>query len=193
MAEQVKVEQEVNSQEDDVSIIPGCLPTPQPKELKSGAGGLKSHTSTWEVHSLTVPQMPVIFLPIMLKVTAEPSPTDGRGQAAINLLPQRSLGCELIYPLGPGQGHSEVATAQDCFAETTHSPHLLRVYPVQPPLCPEPLGSKLHIMALGNADVLAPLCEVSLFLLCYMRPSVVLLREHRQPYKQAGEARCAFL
>lgn len=58
-------------------------------------------------------------------MTAELFPTEGRGQGVINLLPQRFPGCELIHPLGPGQGHSEVATAQRCFAETTH------LYPVQ--------------------------------------------------------------
>lgn len=63
MAEQVKVEQEVNSREDNVSLTPGHLPTPQPKELKSEAWALKSRTSMWEVRSLTVPQMPACHFP----------------------------------------------------------------------------------------------------------------------------------
>lgn len=147
--------------------------------VKRGRGAERSHF-IWEIRSLTVRLRcgPAIFLPIMLK-SAEPFPTEGRGQAAINMLPQSpGLGAHssfgfrtgdiLRWPL-PG-----VALQRPLILLITLGCTLYN-HP-----CPGPSGRQTADNDLGKCRSPCPLCDP--------RPSVAFFREHRRAHKQAGHS-----
>lgn len=169
------------------SLTPSRIPTQQltnrvPERQKCGAVGMKSHIFIWEVCP------PDACLPNLLSYPIQKA----EGQAAITLLPQRFLGCELVLPLGPGQGHSEATTTLG-LTHSPHSPHLLGVGPCATiPVVglPEKANYRPRPQDM-HAQVLASL-GVNFSFLCEVRPSVALHRDDRS-YKQAGQVWCTFL